>query len=92
LFPPLDPPLSLVWGGERPRNSTVGGEYLFGTGKNQAMKIISITIATVLFSTAAMAMGNGDSMKASPNPSPAAHAPAQHPHHPAVVHKHKKHG
>jgi hypothetical protein len=52
------------------------------------------TIAMVLLSTVAMAMGQGEAMKASPEP--AAHAPAvttpHHPSHPAVVHKHKKHG
>lgn len=60
------------------------------------MKIISITIAMTLLSSPAMAM---DNMKASPEPAahaPAAHAPAvttpQHPNHPTVVHKHKKHG
>ena len=57
------------------------------------MKIISITIAMILLSSPAMAMGE-DAMKASPNPSPAAHAATtpQHPHHPAAVHKGKKHG
>jgi len=51
------------------------------------MKIISITIAMILLSSPAMAMGE-DAMKAS---APASVSqPPQRAHHPAVVHKHKK--
>jgi len=63
------------------------------------MKIISITIAMILLSGPALAMGAGDAMKASNEPGQPPHGasgPVSHSqpaHHPAAVHhKHKKPG